>query len=122
MELPLELTKKAEMETPDLLEPGQEVEVKTEEELPADLKVKEETNTGAVEETQQEVVTTEESIDVLNTEENSNVAINYSQGTNVNQVVYHNDGSYIEYAYQVEIRAQTTHHVHVDKTLVLGRK
>ena len=122
MELPLELTKKAETETPDLLEPGQEVEVKTEEELPADLKVKEETNTGAVEETQQEVVTTEESIDVLNTEENSNVAINYSQGTNVNQVVYHNDGSYIEYAYQVEIRAQTTHHVHVDKTLVLGRK
>ena len=73
-------------------------------EFPADIKVKEETTSGSVEETPQEVVTTEESVDVLTTEENSNVAINYSQATNVNQVVYHNDGSYIEYAYQVLIR------------------
>ena len=86
------------------------MEVKTEEEpavnqeFPADIKVKEETTSGSVEETPQEVVTTEESVDVLTAEENSNVAINYSQATNVNQVVYHNDGSYIEYAYQVEIR------------------
>ena len=60
---------------------------------------------AAKEENGQEVVTTEESIDT--TEENSNVAINYSQPTNnVNQVVYHNDGSYIEYAYQVKIRPE----------------
>ena len=87
--------------------------MKTEEEpvasqdFPADIKVKEETNSGSVEEPpQEEVVTTgtEESIDVHTTEENTNVAINYSQATNVNQVVYHNDGSYIEYAYQVLIR------------------
>ena len=84
--------------------------MKTEEEpgasqdFPADIKVKEETSSGSVEEPPQEVVTTEESIDVLTTEENTNVAINYSQATNVNQVVYHNDGSYIEYAYQVQIR------------------
>ena len=82
------------------------MEVKTEEEpgacqeFPPEVKVKEEEETG------QEVVNTEESIDVLTTEDNSNVAINYSQPTNVNQVVYHNDGSYIEYAYQVKIRPE----------------
>ena len=91
------------------METGQEVEVKTEQEpganqeFPPEVKVKEEEETG------QDVPTTEESVDVLNTEENSNVAINYSQATSVNQVVYQNDGSYIEYAYQVLIRQNTTH-------------
>ena len=95
------------------METGEEVEVKTEEE-PADIKVKEETSCGSVEEpAQEEVVTTgtEESIDVLTTEENTNVAINYSQETNVNQVVYQNDGSYIEYAYQVLIRHFTIQNI-----------
>ena len=69
-------------------------------EISPEVKVKEEEETG------QEVVTTEESIEVHTTEENSNVAINYSQPTSVNQVVYQNDGSYIEYAYQVKIRPE----------------
>ena len=81
-------------------------------EFPADIKVKEETTSGSVEETPQEVVTTEESVDVLTTEENSNVAINYSQSAS--QLVYHNDGTYIEYAYQV-----TQHtNIHID---ILGK-
>ena len=90
--------------------------MKTEEEEPVTnevptIKEEEQESSSVVEEAAQQVV---------NTEENSNVAINYSQQNN--QLVYQNDGTYIEYAYQVEIRAQTTHLVHVDKTPVPGRK
>ena len=72
-----------------IAETVQEVEVKTEQEEPA-IKVEEQEGPAVVEEGGHDVVTTEET---------SNVAINYSQSAS--QLVYHNDGTYIEYAYQV---------------------
>ena len=72
-----------------IAETVQEVEVKTEQEEPA-IKVEEQEGPAVVEEAGHDVVTTEET---------SNVAINYSQSAS--QLVYHNDGTYIEYAYQV---------------------
>ena len=71
------------------------MEVKTEEEEPAvtevpAIKEEEQEGSSVVEEVAQQVVSTEE---------NSNVAINYSQQNN--QLVYQTDGTYIEYAYQV---------------------
>merc|ERR1719361_1462139 len=71
-----------------IAETVQEVEVKTEQEEPA-IKVEEQEGPAVVEEGGHDVVTTEET---------SNVAINYSQSAS--QLVYHNDGTYIEYAYQ----------------------
>ena len=69
--------------------------MKTEEEEPAvtevpAIKEEEQEGSSVVEEVAQQVVSTEE---------NSNVAINYSQQNN--QLVYQTDGTYIEYAYQV---------------------